>query len=132
MKLRSISKLQQKPLGKKRSNVVYRIDCKCQKARYTGETKRRFETRLSEHQAAVRLTKAYLDAGDVESAEKRMRKEDRGIARHSSECTNGIDWNNAKVIGLESDWKKRKVLEGIESLRSQHEKKLVLNNHDQL
>ena len=52
--------------------------------------------------------------------------------RHSTECTKGIDWDNAKKIGLESDWKKRKVLEGIELLRSQHEKKLVLNNHNQL
>ena len=132
MKLRSISKLQQTPLGNKRSNVVYRIECKCEKARYTGETKRRFTTLLSEHQASVRLTKADLDAGDMQSAEKRMGKEDGGIARHSTECTKGIDWDSAKVIGLESDWKKRKVLEGIESLRSQHEKKLVLNNHDQL
>ena len=59
-----------------------------------------------------------------------MGKEDGGLARHSVECPNEIDWDNAK--GLESDWRKRKVLEGIESLRSQHERKLVLNNHDQL
>ena len=111
---------------------MYKIDCKCENARYTGETKRRFATRLSEHQATVRLTKSDLEAGNVQAAELRMGREDGGIARHSTECSQAYDWENASVVGLESDLRKRKVLEGIESLRSQHEKKKVLNNHEQL
>ena len=112
--------------------MVYAIDCLCHKARYTGETKRRFETRLNEHQASVRLTRADLASGNVQAAEQRMGKDDGGIAKHSVECEQEIDWTNSKVIGTEMNTKKRKVLEGIESLRSQHNNKRVLNNHDQL
>ena len=102
-KLRSISKIHQKPLGNKRSHAVYQIDCSCQKARYNGETKRRFTTRLSEHQASVRLTKADLESGNEQSAQDRMNKDDGGIARHSVECPSGIDWENSKVLSVETD-----------------------------
>ena len=102
------------------------------KARYNGETKRRFTTRLSEHQASVRLTKADLEAGNEQSAQDRMNEDDGGIARHSVECPSGIDWENSKVLSVETDTGKRKVLEGIESLRSRHEKKQVLNIHQLL
>ena len=132
IKLRTISKTHQTPLANKKSNAVYKINCKCQKATYTGETRRRFETRLSEHQATVRLTEADIQTGNKESAEQRMGRDDGGIARHSVDCAAGIDWEGSRVVGIEADTRKRKVLEGIESLKSQHSKKRVLNNHEQL
>ena len=61
-----------------------------------------------------------------------MGRDDGGIARHNVDCAAGIDWENSRVVGIEADTRKRKVLEGIESLKSQHSKKSVLNNHEQL
>jgi hypothetical protein len=131
-KIRSVRTLSQTPLGRKRNNAVYQIPCGCAEAGYTGETKRRVETRVGEHQAIVRLTQADLESGNLESAEHRMGKDDGGLAKHDTECPNQIDWDHCRVVGMERDTRQRKVLEGIESLRSQHEGKTVLNNHDQL
>ena len=91
-KLKSVRTLCQVPLGKKRSNVIYQIQCGCEEATYTGETKRRFETRLGEHQSTVRLTKTDLESGNMESAEQRMGREDGGMARHDTECPSQVDW----------------------------------------
>ena len=57
-----------------------------------------------------------------------MGKEDGGLARHSIECTRGIDWENARIIGAENRLRQRKVREGIESLRTIHNRKTVLNH----
>ena len=131
-KLKSVKMKCQVPLGKKRGNVVYQIPCECGEATYTGETKRRFETRLSEHQAKVRLTQSEIESGNIESAEQRMGKDDGGLARHNTECPSKVDWERSEIVGKEGDRRQRKVLEGIESLRSQYGNKKVLNNHEQL
>ena len=42
----------------------------------------------------VRLTSEDLHKGNTLSAEKRMGKEDGGLARHTMECQSGVDWGN--------------------------------------
>ena len=39
-KIKSVRTLTQIPLGRKRTNVVYQIQCNCSEAAYTGETRR--------------------------------------------------------------------------------------------
>ena len=64
------------------------------------------------------------------SAERRMGKEDGGLARHTIECQRSIDWTNAKIVATERGLRQRKVLEGIESLRQKHRGMKVLNSFD--
>ena len=67
-------------------------------------------TRKKEHMNKVRLTKADIENGNIESAEKRMNDGDGGLARHSTECTLGIDWDQSKIVGQEQDKTQRKCL----------------------
>ena len=70
-------------MGDKRKAVVYRIPCGCDEAVYVGETYRQFETRKKEHERKVRLTRQDIEKGRLDSAERRMGKEDGGLASHS-------------------------------------------------
>ena len=44
----------------------------------------------------VRLTNEDLHKGNTLSAEKRMGKEDGGLARHTVECQSGVDWETQR------------------------------------
>ena len=44
-----------------------------------------------------------------------MGKEDGGLAKHSTQCSQGIDWKNSKIVTTERIWKQKKVRKGIES-----------------
>ena len=120
------------PLGGKNSKVVYKIPCGCDKHSYTGETKRKWETREKEHHDKVRLTKADLEAGNLESATARMNTNNGGLAKHSTTCEHEIDWENARIVGREAGWTQRKYLEGIESLREKNKGITPLNSFNQL
>ena len=61
-----------------------------------------------------------------------MGKEDVGLARHSQECENEIDFENTKVKVKETRWREREVKEGIESLRAIHELKKLLHSFESL
>ena len=54
------------------------------------------------------------------------------LAKHASSCSQGIDWENAKIIGKETGWMQRKYLEGIETLRQKHEGKVPLNAYNKM
>ena len=99
---------------------------------YVGETWRLFQTRKKEHMDKVRLTNEDLRRRNTLSAEKRVGKEDGGLARQTMECQSGVDWKNAEIIARERGLKQRKILEGIESLRQRHYGMKVLNNFSTL
>ena len=65
----------------KQANVVYRIPCSCGKA-YIGETKRRLETRLREHQDACRTQSLQKSA----------------VAEHAWGSHHHINWKDTSVI----------------------------------
>jgi hypothetical protein len=44
-----------------------------------------------------------------------MGKEDGGLARHSIERTEEIDWENTRILRNEYRLRPRKVIEGIET-----------------
>ena len=75
-------------------------------------------------------TKKLIEGRKIESAETRMGKEDGGIARHSTRCSQGIDWKKSKVVVTERNTKQRKVREGIESEKLKFRGKTPLNNYD--
>ena len=85
--LKELRKQSQCPLGDKRKAVVYRIPFGCDEAVYVVETyDRQFETRKKEHERKVRLTRQDIEKGRIDSAERRMGKEDGGLASHSIKC----------------------------------------------
>ena len=120
------------PLGKKNTNVVYKIPCKCAVHVYTGHTDRKWETREKEHEDKVRLTQEDLKNGNTDGATKRMNEGDGGLAKHSTTCQHQIDWENAKIVGKEQRWRQRTYLEGIETLRQKNEGKIPLNAYNNL
>ena len=73
-----------------------------------------------EHQDKVRLTLEDVRMGNMERAETRMNTGDGGLAKHSVECQEGIDWDAAKITGRESGTMQRKMLEGVESLKEKY------------
>ena len=120
------------PLGDKKSCIVYNIPCKCGQYSYVGETDRKFATRKKEHQDKVRLTKEDISNDRMEMAEARMNQTDGGLAKHSTLCNQGIDWDKSKIIGREKGWTQRKYLEGIESLRKKNQGIKLLNSYNQM
>ena len=72
---------------------------------YVGETERKWQTRKGEHEDKVRLTKADVELGKKEAAEKRMNTGDGGLARHAVACISGISWENAEIVGREQRWR---------------------------
>ena len=120
------------PLGDKNTNVVYNIPCKCQTHTYTGQTDRKWGTRYKEHQDKVRLTQDDIQKGNMEKATKRMNDGDGGLAKHTTTCSHGVDWENARIVGKEKGWTQRTYLEGIETLRQKNEGKIPLNSYNQL
>ena len=57
--------------------------------------------RKKEHESKVRSTNGVVRNGWIVVAKERMGKEDGGLARHSVECTEGIDWENTRVLKSE-------------------------------
>ena len=53
---------------------------------------RKWETERKEHQGKVRLPNADIAAGNIERATERMNEQDGGLAKHSTECGEGINW----------------------------------------
>ena len=90
------------------------------------------QSKKKEHESKVRLTNEDIKNGKLTAAKERMGKEDGGLARHSVECTRGIGWENARILGVENRLRQRKVREGIESLRTIHSRKKVLNSFESL
>ena len=77
---------------------VYKIPCLCKTATYTGETKKRISSRMTQHKNDIR--KHNWNAS--------------GAALHASECEFDFDWDNVKTLAIEHDYRKRKIREALE------------------
>ena len=75
----------------KKSGVVYQIKCKTCNRLYIGETARSLKTRMDEHKKTA----------------------SSAIREHQTNTGHAIDWENAKIIGREDHWLKRKIKEAI-------------------
>ena len=86
-------------------------------------------TRKGEHKAKVRLTQTDLA---IESATNRMNSGDGGLAKHNSGCEHVVLWDDAKIVGREKNTTKRKLLEGIVTLKEKSKGIVPLNSYNQL
>ncbi|VDL85528.1 unnamed protein product [Schistocephalus solidus] len=73
------------PLNRK-SGVIYRIDCRCGRANYVGETGKRGCTRMHEHELAVRR-KDKLSL----------------VAAHASSPGHEVDFGSVRILGQSDD-----------------------------
>ena len=78
------------------AGLVYQYECTCKKV-YVGETGRSLKTRESEHKRAIRI-------GDENHS---------GISKHVLETGHDINWEGVKILAYETNWRKRKIKEGI-------------------
>ena len=131
-KIRDIASKARTPLGEKNKNVAYNIPCGCEKHSYSGETDRMWRTRKNEHRAKVRLTHTDLANGNEERATDRMNSGDGGLAKHSTTCEHQINWEAARIVGREKNATKRKILEGIVTLKEKSKGIVPLNSYNQL
>ena len=74
--------------------VVYAIPCANCDKQYFGQTGRKFEVRLNEHKAAVRL-------GHINNA----------CAKHTKDSIHSIDWENAKPVYKSNQLSNRLIVE---------------------
>ena len=72
------------------------------------ETYRQFETRKKEHERKVRLTKQDIEKGRLDSAERRMGKEDGGLASHSLSVKARLTGENQRLLRWKPDTDKAK------------------------
>ena len=77
--------------------VVYSIPCKNCELQYIGETKRKFETRRSEHQRDIKNSK--IDAS--------------ALAKHILTEKHEADWKQSKILCYECDFYKRRFIESF-------------------
>lgn len=84
----------------KMKNVIYEVPCRDCTSVYIGETGKCLQVRLTDHKAAVMCCD---------------RK--NGIATHSWDHDHRVNWEEARVIGTEPFYWKRRVLEAL-SIRS--------------
>ena len=78
--------------------AIYSIPCKdCDKS-YIGETKRKFSTRLKEHQKAVEHKHSQKSA----------------LAEHCLRSGHTVSWEASKILRISANWRNRRILEAWE------------------
>ena len=82
---------------------VYKIDCKCGEAKYVGETKKMVATRVIEHERDV----------------FHGRWEKSGLTEHAKNCNEVFDFESAKTLATEGNYRKRKIREALEIRRNE-------------
>ena len=80
---------------------VYKVPCKCGKASYVGETKKRISSRVEEH------------AKDVFHG----RWESSGLAQHAKSCKEEFDFEAAKTLAVDDNMFLRRTRESLEIRR---------------
>ena len=78
------------------AGLVYQYECECKRV-YIGETCRSIKAREAEHKRAIR----------------NMDENHSGISKHVLDTGHCIAWEGVKILAFETDWKKRKIKEGI-------------------
>ena len=79
------------------TDVIYKIGCKNCDASYVGQTKRQLQTRLKEHKSNIKLDKTKHTV----------------VSEHSVKFDHTFDWDNARILEIEHNYKKRLTAEMI-------------------
>ena len=77
---------------------VYKVLCRCHQAAYVGETKKQVSTRIIEHERDV----------------FHGRWDKSGLSEHAKVCCESFDFENAKTLAIEGDFRLRKIREALE------------------
>jgi len=78
-----------------KNNIVYKINCNNCEASYVGQTKRQMKTRVKEHYNNIKLDKSKHSV----------------ISEHIVNFNHNFDWDNIKILDIESNYNKRLVSE---------------------
>lgn len=136
LKVNEIQNRAKKPLGDRKRELVYKIECGCGEGVYIGQTKQRWNERRKQHSDNIRYTEQDIYTNTEMSkqrAEMRTRGIGGGLVKHVAvECERGIDWEKSGPVMQEKGWKQRRVKESIESYRQEMTGKNVLNQCDYL
>ena len=101
------------PLGDKRRNLVYKVECGCEECVYIGQTGASWEERRKQHQDKIRLTKEKLTSNlamERKEAEINMAGQSGRLYEHAAkECDKEVNWESATPVRMEKGWKQRKV-----------------------
>jgi len=87
-----------------RSNVVYRINYLDCDASYVGQIKRTVNTRVNEHKSHIRRNSTQLSV----------------IIDHRQKFGHEFDWDNVKILDVESNYNKRFISEMIYIKKQKH------------
>ena len=84
-----------------RSGLVYRIDCGDCECSYVGQTKQYFKTRLKQHE------------NDCKNKHRNhnLQQDITALASHARSSGHSFDFNGAKILTMESHYRKRCILE---------------------
>ena len=95
-----------------KAEIIYKIPCKNCEQVYIGESGRKFGIRLGEHikDCECNVKSAYTKA-TRKLSETTMEK--GAITDHQNVNNHEIDWEGAKILERESDWRMRKTKEAI-------------------
>ena len=102
----------QKTRGTLLTPQIYSVPCKNCPVSYIGETGRKFGKRLEEHRVeAEKLSTGIKTRATRKSSQSVVHKS--AISDHVVDNNHLIDWDEAKIIGKESDRYKRWIKEAI-------------------
>ena len=95
-----------------KSKIVYKIPCKSCDQVYIGETGRKFGTQMKEPLKVVEVNKkgAFTRATKKESLTELNKS---AITDHMNQHNHDIDWQGARIIDRENDWKTRTINEAV-------------------
>jgi len=79
------------------NEIVYKINCLNCNSSYVGQTKRQFKTRLKEHKSDINKKNGNLSV----------------VSNHRLEHNHDMNWDEAKILDMESSYIKRTVSEMI-------------------
>ena len=83
-----------------RSGLVYRIDCKDCECCYVGQTKQYFKTRLKQHENDCKNKR-----------QNNLQQDVTALASHARSSGHSFDFDAAKILKMESHYRKRCILE---------------------
>ena len=109
---RFLSSLKAEINHNEKSNLVYKVPCQNCAFVYIGQTKRDLESRIKEHQRAIKF----------------QQPEKSALCQHSMENDHLIDWSEVKILKVKHDYSKHVFSES----RYINEKPQVLNRSDWL
>ena len=93
-----------------RSGLVYRVDCGDCECSYVGQTKQYFKTRLKQHE------------NDCKNKHRNhnLQQDITALASHARSSGHSFDFNAAKILAMETHYRKRCILEMLFIKSTEH------------